>query len=212
MYEQRIQIITETEDHEKDVKGREASLPSPILHHKISKLQMVDNCSKPSVRASNRDFESSPPQVSSGHEDVQGITGQTLAEHKTVKVPYHEMQKWLKVPHLQVHKVLHLQVAKQQKVSHPKVKKQQGHEEPVKVPHLEVQKLVYSVVKELWEMNDLGEGPKFLAEMPKTCPSELFLQSLTCAQHLKMSIRRNYCKVRQLGLLTIQMKSVKSIS
>ncbi|XP_062384831.1 uncharacterized protein LOC134072247 [Sardina pilchardus] len=60
---------------------------------------------------------------------------------------------------------------------------------------VEVQNLVHSVVKELWVMHDLGgEGPRVLSGKHKPVPSELFIQSLTCAQHLTMTTRRNYCK------------------
>ncbi|XP_041933093.1 uncharacterized protein LOC121695930 isoform X3 [Alosa sapidissima] len=59
---------------------------------------------------------------------------------------------------------------------------------------VKVQNLVHSVVKELWEMYDLEEGPKVLSGLPKPSPSEIFIQSLTCAQHLKMTTRRNYSK------------------
>ena len=160
-----------------------------------------------SLHLSNKAFDSNPSQISAKQEDSQGTTGRTLAEQnvaskqqkqqgheEAVNVPLLEGPKQQEVPHLET--------PKQQNVSHPKVKKQQGHEETVKetvkVPHLEVQKVVYSVVKELWEIYDLGEGPKVLTGMPLPRPSQLFLQTLTCSQHITPSTRHSYCKVRPL--------------
>ena len=99
-----------------------------------------------------------------------------------------------------------LEGPKQQKVPHletpkrQKVKKQQGHKETVKEtvqePNIQLQKLVYTVVKELWEIYDLGEGPKVLSAMPTPSPSIFFMQTLTCAHHIKPSGRHSYLKVR----------------
>lgn len=176
MNEERFEITIETENHEKNLQGRE-TCQSPLKRHsKASKQHLI----------SAGDIQSSPSQVTSKQNDGQTLPAERKAASSSIMK--HQEEQGPEAadhdPHLK------------QPKGHP-VQKPHGHEENTNVPHLEVQKLVHCVVKELWEMYDLGEGPKVLSGLPKPCPSELFLRSITYGHHLKMSTRGSYCKVRK---------------
>lgn len=169
-------MTTKIENHENDLKNRK-TCKSPLgLYPKGSKQRFI----------SAGDVQASPFQVSSTQRD-----GQThKAEQKTAGSASGTPQEQ------QGQKVAdHAPRIRQVKVY--QVPKAPGHEKNMNLPHFEVQKLVHSIVKELWEMYDLGEGPKVLSGLPTPCPSDLFLQSMTYGQHLNMRTRHRYSKVRK---------------
>ncbi|KAG5276695.1 hypothetical protein AALO_G00108670 [Alosa alosa] len=144
--------------------------------------------------------------------------------HKeAVKVPYPAVPSYQNVPHLKepMQAVLsqqnvphlkepmqanmsHSAVPSQQNVQHPKPKPQKPEnkeqeqdesEKGVSIPQLELEKLVHTVVKEIWDMYDLGCICRTAVfKMAKPQPSEEFLRNLTCARNIKTAVRNNYCK------------------
>ncbi|XP_048117374.1 uncharacterized protein LOC125306200 isoform X2 [Alosa alosa] len=190
--DQGFDISTKAQAHELKVKHRQTSQPSPNYHQcrdtaEMKYLLKQFETATPDGRFEMMegglllDSELYPPAVPMYEQRIEIITetekaaGDASCKHRKImqKTPHHQVPKQPIVP---------------------QVKNRQGHKKPRNSWTLEVQKLVHSVVNELWRIYDLGAGPKVLSGLPKPCPSKGFLQSLSCTHLLKTSIRRSYGK------------------